>query len=62
LSRKKQGLESLLQELRKTRGSLSLSNLSKFFTMLKERLKENDWDLISLTLQVTQDIIPVFSN
>lgn len=59
---KKQGLEGLLSGTRKNRGSLSISNLSKFFSMLKERLNESDWDILNLALQLTQEIIPVFSN
>jgi hypothetical protein len=61
LLRKKSGLERLLSEIRKNRGGLAMSNLSKFFTMLKERLSEADWDVANLTLQITQEIIPVSS-
>ena len=55
----KQGLEGLFQEIRKNRGTLPISNLSKFFLMLKDRLSDTEWDVLNLTLQITQEIIPV---
>lgn len=57
--KKKQALEQLFNEIRKNRGTLPISNLSRFFSMVKERLQESDWDLLSLTLQICQEIIPV---
>ena len=38
----KQGLEGLFQEIRKNRGTLPISNLSKFFLMLKDRLSDTE--------------------
>lgn len=57
--KKKQALEQLFNEIRRNRGTLPISNLSRFFSMVKERLQESDWDLLSLTLQICQEIIPV---
>jgi hypothetical protein len=59
---KKQGLNGLITEIRKNRGILLIPNLSKFFSMLKDRLSETDWDILNLTLQITQEIIPVIHN
>ena len=41
-SKKKEALEGLFSEIRKNRGCLPIPNLSKFFSMLKERLQETE--------------------
>ena len=56
-----QGLEGLLQEIRKNRGILPISNLSMFFSMLKDNLNATDWNALNLSLQVIQEIIPVIT-
>ena len=61
-SKKKEALEGLFSEIRKNRGCLPIPNLSKFFSMLKERLQETEWDILSLSLSLTQEIIPVKPN
>ncbi|OMJ84419.1 hypothetical protein SteCoe_14497 [Stentor coeruleus] len=60
ISKKKQALETLLNEIRKNRGTLPISNFSRFFSIVKERLQESDLDLLSITLQICQEIIPNF--
>ena len=56
---RKKGLEGLVDGIRKARGHLSVSNLSRFFLMLKERLCDTDWDTLNLSLQLIHEIIPV---
>lgn len=60
--RKKQGLNNLLAEVRKNNGYFHISNLSKFFIILKARLAESDLTIVGCALQLMQEIIPVTSN
>lgn len=58
-SKKKSGLEGLLLEIRKTRGCIVISNISRFFIALQECLQESDSEIVTLTLHILQETIPV---
>lgn len=58
-SKKKAGLEGLLSEVKKTRGCIVISNITRFFIALQECLLESDIEIVTLTLQILQETIPV---
>ncbi|CAG9326070.1 unnamed protein product [Blepharisma stoltei] len=57
---RKNALEQLLIEFRKENNSLLVPNPSRFFTVLRDRLEDHDWEILSQVLQLLQDLIPNF--
>lgn len=56
---RKNALEQLLVETRKYQGALPVPNPARFFTVLRDRMEDHDWEVLSQVLQLMQDIIPV---
>ena len=57
--KKKLGLEGLLAEVKKSRGNVTISNLTRFFIGLQDALGNSDTEIVSNALIILQEIIPV---
>jgi hypothetical protein len=58
-NKKRRGLEGLLQETRRNRGRIVISNIPRFFIAIHESLSDSESEITSNALQVLQEIIPV---